>query len=220
MAHDPWLQAVEQGSGIEGLHLKCSKGVWMLDDVIVETGPEGLKVIVLMETAQHGAILWKDGIPAERRLTAYSDKAPPERETLEPGWSVYTTAQCVIDDGPGQWATWTSSAWGGRRAFTRLIGQYVRMGRSAFPVCALGTKPQTNDGNVDPQFVVVGWRPREDFAAMLPPPPPAAPLLDAPAAAPALESPADRQAVPAGMKPRKPRAKAAGGKTIDDEIPW
>ena len=51
---DAWDEAGDMGNGIEGQHLKCAKGHWLLDKEDVETGDDGLKICVIMDSATVG----------------------------------------------------------------------------------------------------------------------------------------------------------------------
>ncbi len=168
--HDPWKVALEDSYGIEGEHLKCPKGRWTLNDAEVEVGPDGLKVVVLMPTAMHGAVKWEGGVIKARRLAFYDD-APPSDIVKPDDWDPYTQFLCVGADKAhrGQLMTFTSSSWGARKAFLSLIGPYIRTGKRAFPICTLGAKPRKNDtnGNIDPTLTAAGYAPCGDFADLV-----------------------------------------------------
>jgi hypothetical protein len=186
---DPWQEAVNDSGGIQGLLLKFARRSWTVDDEAVQTGDDGVRICILMETALHGSVLWSnDRTIINRRLNRYAAVAP-SREPLENGRSPYTQFQCVGASGNyvGQLMTFSSSSWGGRHAFQALIRPYLQRGKREFPICTVGSRPKKNDvnGNFDPVFTIVGWAPRDDFAAILPPddePPPssarAAPIDD------------------------------------------
>jgi hypothetical protein len=179
MKNDPWQEALDSGGGIQGSLLKFVKGVWSVDDDAVETGEDGIRLNILMETAQHGSVLWgNDRTIIHRRLQRYAD-APPSKESLKAGWAPYTQVRCIGASGiySGQMMTFSSSSWGARHAFFTLIHPYMLRRKLEFPICTLGSRPKKNDvnGNFDPVFTIVGWAPRVDFAAILPPddePPP------------------------------------------------
>ena len=178
MKNDPWQEALDSGGGIQGSLVKFVKGVWSIDDDVVEAGDDGIRLNILMETAQHGSVLWgNDRTIIDRRLQRYA-VAPPSREPPKGGWAPYTQFQCVGTNGiyAGQLMTFSSSSWGGRHAFQALIRAYLQRGKREFPICTLGSRPKKNDvnGNFDPVFTIVGWAPRSDFEAILPPadPPP------------------------------------------------
>jgi hypothetical protein len=180
MTYDPWQQTLDQHGGIEGLHLKCAKGTWKLDDFDLETGDNGLKVCVLMPTAKRGAVLWgEERTISEQRVGRY-EAGFVEQKITSP-WSPYTSflGVCADKDHRGQLITFTSSSWGGRSAFEKLIGPYVGRGKTHFPVCTLGSKPMAHDpnGNIDPVFSIADWAPRGGFEELLPPP---VNLLEAP----------------------------------------
>jgi hypothetical protein len=201
---DPWQQAVDESGGIEGIWIKCSKGRWSFDDCDVATGDDGVKICVVMPTALHGAVLWgEDRTIIDRRLERYEDSAPCGRQ-LAVGWSPYTQFLAVGADERhrGQLLTFTSSSWGGRRAFHALLGPYVRKGKAEFPVCTLSTRPKRNDPNhnIDPVFSIVGWSARENFAELLPPP---AELLEPPKTTLEL-----------------PKSRTTAADTVDDRIPF
>jgi hypothetical protein len=189
MKYDPWQEALDSGGGIQGSLVKFVKAVWSVDDDVVETGDDGIRLIILMETAQHGSVLWgNDRTIIDRRLQRYAD-ASPSKEPLKMGWSPYTIFKCVGASGiySGKMMTSSSSSWGGRHAFYALIHPYILRRKLEFPICTLGSRPKKNDvnGNFDPVFTIVGWAPRSDFEAILPPadqPPPssgsAAPVDD------------------------------------------
>ena len=172
MTHDPWQEALNASGGIDGIHVKFVKGHWSFDDDPVQTGNEGVRICILMETAQHGSVLWDDRTIVDRRLQRYTD-VPPSREPPKPGWAPYTQCQAVGASGNyvDQQLTFSSSSWGGRNAFYSLIARTHLRGKREFPICTLGSKPKKNDpnGNFDPTFTVVGWAPRSDFTPMLPP---------------------------------------------------
>jgi hypothetical protein len=217
MTYDPWQQALNNAGGLEGIHIRCAKGSWSYDDEEIRTGNDGASIVIVMETAVHGSVRWEDRMIVERRIERYAD-TPPSDEPLDAAWSPYTAVQCIGNDTDhiGRLMTFTSSSWGGRRAFSALLGPYLRKGRREFPICTLGTRPKKNDpnGNIDPLFTIVGWVPRSDFADMLPPSTSPPLLLDA--AKPALEPPK----APSEPTPSKAKPKARGGKVIDDEIPF
>ena len=90
MKYDPWQEALDFGGGIEGSLVKFVKAVWSVDDDAVETGDDGIRLNILMETAQHGSVLWgNDRTIIDRRLQRYADAAP-SKEPLKMGWSPYT----------------------------------------------------------------------------------------------------------------------------------
>jgi hypothetical protein len=147
-----------------------------------------LKVAVLISTATHGAVKWEDNVIKDRRLAAYDD-TPPNDIGVPDGWSPYTQFLCVgaDEDHRGQLMTFTSSSWGGRKAFASLIGPYIRTDKRAFPICFLGAKPKKNDvnGNIESTLTAVDYAPCSGFANLVEPPqrvaalaPPTAPLDD------------------------------------------
>ena len=170
---DPWQEAANNSGGIEGIHVKFGKGCWTVDNDEVQTGEDGFRLCVLMDTAAHAEVKWNnDRTKTLRRLNRYAVVAP-SRELLELGWLPYTIFQCSGASGNyiEQLMTFTSSSWGGRLAFQALIRPWLQRGRLEFPICTLGSKPKKNDVNcnIDPVFKNVGWAPRSDFTPMLPP---------------------------------------------------
>jgi hypothetical protein len=207
---DPWVETLTASGGIEGLHLKCAKGVWYLDGVQIAVGAGGLKIVIIMPTATHGAVKWQDQeIIGRTPLQRYEDAAPSS-DFLEEGWNPYTQFLCVGADEKhiGQLMTFTSSSWSGRRAFKDQIGPYLRKAKRQFPIVTLGSKPRRNDpnGNIDPTFAIVDWAARGDFADMLLPGPETQPaLLEAPLAPAAVRKPAvDRRALQTVTSSRQP----------------
>ncbi|HEV7910736.1 MAG TPA: hypothetical protein VGP28_06555 [Methylocella sp.] len=171
---DAWDATGDMGNGIEGQHLKCAKGKWLLDDVEIETGADGLKFCPIMETATVGEVLWHDQKIVERNVGRISDGfLPPTPANIAEKWNPYIAVLGVrCDDGHlGELLTFTSSSWGGWFAFQRLINPWRLKGRAAFPVCTLSTKERHDENrNVDPVFKHAGWSARENFAELLPPP--------------------------------------------------
>ena len=45
MKNDPWQEALDSGGGIQGNLVKFVKGVWSVDDDVVETGDNGVELI-------------------------------------------------------------------------------------------------------------------------------------------------------------------------------
>ncbi len=173
---DPWQQAAANVRSPEGKRLKCSRGNWSLDGVPVDTGPNGLKVTVIMSTALWGAIAFENGVVTGRRAARYEDVAP-SFEAPEPGWEPLTEVLAVLDD--DELATFTGTAWGARRCFERLIKPYLRKGKQAFPVCELSVRERGDvNHNVDPVLLITGWAPRDKFRDLLSPETPRPPALE------------------------------------------
>ena len=67
--------------------------------------------------------------------------------------------------------TFTSSSWGGRNAFQKLVNPYRLKQRRQFPICELATKERDDENrNIDPSFRIIGWSDCGNFADLLPPP--------------------------------------------------
>jgi hypothetical protein len=207
MAHstiDPWIETLTAAGGIEGLHLKCAKGAWCLDGVQIAVGEDGLKLAVIMPSAAHGAVLWRDQEIVDRTpLRRYEDAAASG--DIEEEWCPYTQFLAVGADEKhrGQLMTFTSSSWSGRHAFRALIGPYLRKGKREFPVVTLGSKPRRNDpnNNVDPTFTIIDWAMRDGFTDLLLPEADERPQLEAPPTAPAIQRPMARMTVTTGPQP-------------------
>jgi hypothetical protein len=72
---DAWDIAGDSGNGIEGGHLKCAKGTWLLDDAEIETGDAGVKICIIMDTATVGYVRWADQNIVERNTGRLSDNS-------------------------------------------------------------------------------------------------------------------------------------------------
>jgi len=167
---DAWDIISDSVNGIEGQHLKCAKGRWLLDDNEIITGDDGLRICVVMETATVGEVLWQDHKIAERNIGRVQDgfQFP---DVLTDGWNPYVAVMAVRADAGhvGDLLTFTSSSWGGRRAFQSLVNPYRIMGKRRFPICTLGTKTRNDENrNIDPTFRIVGWSNRGNFAELVP----------------------------------------------------
>jgi hypothetical protein len=166
-----WKTAASQISGIEGAHVKCGKGIWTMDGEPLETGPDGARFAVIMPTARIGIIKWVDSKPAEMRVGLIDDGFVSP-ESPDDSWSQYTEVLVVFVDEKhkGAIGTFTSSSWGGRFAFLKLLKPFARTG--AFPICTLSTQPRNNDvnRNIDPVFAISGWADQSKFAAFSPAP--------------------------------------------------
>jgi hypothetical protein len=165
---DPWQEAANNIGG----GLKFSKGRWTIDNEEIETGENGLRLCLLMETGVHGGLKWHNDRIIDRRLQRFALVAP-SNEPLELDWSHYTSVQSIGMSGEyvEQPVTFSSTTWGGRVAFQLLIRPWLQKGRLYLPICTLGSKPKKNDvnGNIDPVFKIIKWVPRSDFDAFLPP---------------------------------------------------
>src|SRR5438105_656991 len=96
---DAWDVAGDSGNGIEGQHLKCAKGTWLLDDKEIKTGDDGVKICIIMETAAVGYVLWRDQKIVERNTGRLSDNYPaPTPASLPTGWNPYTAVMGVRAD--------------------------------------------------------------------------------------------------------------------------
>jgi hypothetical protein len=167
---DAWDETGDLGNGIEGQHLKCAKGHWLLDDEEIETGDAGLKICVIMDTATVGEILWQDKKIVDRNVGRIADGFVAPRQVQE-GWNTYIAFQAVRADEEhlGELLTFTSSSWGG--AFQSLVNPFLLKRRLQFPIVLLGTKDRGDaNGNIDPVFKIVGWSDRGNFQELLPPP--------------------------------------------------
>jgi hypothetical protein len=168
-----WQQALVEG-GVEGALLKFVKGGWFLGGSPAETGPDGLRLVVLMPTALHGAIRWtSDHKVAERRLIPYETGGMPSKGTLEDGWSPNTSFQVVGASGlhAGIVATFCGTSWGARNALHELAAPYARKGEREFPIVTLSAQERKSGqySVVEPRFPIVDWAPRANYEALLPP---------------------------------------------------
>jgi len=200
---DAWDEFGDSGNGIEGQWLKCSKGHWTLDKEDVETGDDGIKICVIMDSVTLGQVLWQDSKIIGRNIGRLSDGfvPPMKKADLTPGWDPYIAFQAVRadDEHLGDLITFTSNSWGGFYAFQALVNPFRLKGRQQFPICVLKTKDRGDaNGTVDPVFKIMSWSIRENFTELLP----------APTAPAALPSP-----LPA---PKVSKATA----DLDDSIPF
>ena len=184
---DAWDAAGNMGTGIEGQHLKCAKGNWLLDEESIETGEDGFQCCIIMDTATVGEVLWKEKKIVERNTGRLSDGFVPKTpNNISLGWNPYTSVMAVrCDEGHlGDLVTFTSSSWGGWFAFQRLINPWRLKGRKLFPRVTLATKERSDQNcNIDPVFKIFDWSARSNFSDLLDPA-----QLDAPSIAPALEA--------------------------------
>jgi hypothetical protein len=165
---DAWDETGDMGNGILGAHLKCAKGRWLLDD----KDAANAQICVIMESASTGQVLWQDGKIVDRDIGRIEDGFAPPRQ-LHNGWNPYTSFQAVRADEEaiGELVTFTSSSWGGRNAFQRLVNPYRLKQRRQFPICQLGTKERGDENrNIDPVFKIIGWSDRSNFGELLAPP--------------------------------------------------
>jgi hypothetical protein len=161
---DPWQQAADDAGALEGARLTCAKGIWSRDGVPIGADELAkMRIVVLMESAQHGELKWVDHKVAERQMAFYS-VVPPSGEYLGDDWSPATQFVCVDLESRAE-MTFTSAAWSGRRAFSTLLKPWLRRGKTMLPVCSLSSKPRKNDpnGNIDPIIDIVGWVARGEF---------------------------------------------------------
>jgi hypothetical protein len=185
---------------IEGRLLTCKKGNWGIDGENAPTGPDGVRLVVLMDTAVLGEVQFNDeGELVDQRLGRLDDGFRPA-SVLE-GWAPHTSVVCVGAEAPftGQVMTFRASSWGARGAFAALIGGYVRLRCQQYPKVYLSvtTKRRSTYTVVDPMFCVAGWVPRKGFAGN---------------DAPALEKQEGLEA--------KVTIGSAAKAAIDDEIPF
>jgi hypothetical protein len=169
---------------IVGGFLKCPKGRWLLDDVEIATGPDGVRATLLLSTSRHGCVRFdKSGEtvrPIVTGLKRFAD-CDPSRERLPNGLSPYTITQGLIG---GELFTFAASSWGARKSFKKVIDQHRYVHPREFPIVTLGTRltGDAND-NVAPTFKPVAWIPISDFAGMLAPTAPELPKPSVTAAA-------------------------------------
>jgi hypothetical protein len=192
--NDPWQDAANQASGMEGLLVKhnCKTGLVTVDGT--EVGPD-FRMVFLMETAMHGWLLFEDNQLVDKDPRRFAHEAPDPKEQ-RPGWEPNTSVlgvSVLSAGGAGRLLTYCGASWSVRRAFmTQLLPPYQRLRRQAFPIVALGFGATKDSyGNFRPVFDVVDWRPRSDFAAILGVEPVAA-----------LEAPGER--APAMVTPPRP----------------
>jgi hypothetical protein len=198
----PWAEVDD----ILGKLLRCSKGVWFLDNDPVDDGDGGQQVCLIMPTLRHGQVVWSDQKIVDRDVHLF--ETHPGFAWRGEGWSRYTSCNLIFVNGrsSGETGTFASSSWGGWRAIKALFRPYFTRGEVAFPTCTLHTKARPslqNPQNVDPACKIVrddagneGWTPRERFESLFP----EVRRLPAPAATAALNKPA--------------------AEIVDDEIPF
>jgi hypothetical protein len=219
---------------IVGSFLKCPKGRWLLDDVEIKTGEDGVRATLLMNTAQHGCVYFDKGgekaRPIVTDLRRYAD-CDPSREALPNGLDPYTIFQCLIGE---ELCTFAASSWGARKSFKKLVDTWRIVHPREFPIVTLGTRPtgDAND-NIAPAFKPVAWVPIDSFSSMLSdaaeaPQPLAPPTAAAPAAP--LPRPSPLQIVTSGRaapasadtptawaKPEAPKAPAPAKASEDED---
>ena len=112
---DPWQEAANNIGG----GLKFSKGRWTIDNEEIETGENGLRLCLLMETGVHGGLKWHNDRIIDRRLQRFALIAP-SNEPLELDWSHYTSVQCIGMSGEyvEQPVTFSSTTWGRTRCLS------------------------------------------------------------------------------------------------------
>jgi hypothetical protein len=200
MSHerDAWDETGNMGNGIEGQHLKCAKGTWLLDDVEIDNDA---RICVIMESATVGEVRWHDRRIVDRNVGRISDGFVLPKQITE-GWNPYVAFQAVRADEEnlGALVTFTSSSWGGRFAFQGLVNPYRLKQRRQFPICKLGTKERGDDNrNIDPVFKIIGWSDKNNFQELL---------------APEIEALPAPEAIAFAPKP------VALAEVLDDEIPF
>jgi hypothetical protein len=148
---------------IRGAHLKVSHGIATLDEEPVDTGRDGLKIVVDMAKSEWGKVLWHDGQIAERDtgLIAAGHAVPQSKKELPDGWNVWVmfTGRCADDAHRGERVTFTSSSWGGLIAFKSVLSEYVDAGEYMLPIVYITSRERKNDKNknVDVVFKRCGW---------------------------------------------------------------
>ena len=151
---------------IEGALLECVKGSWQLDDIAVPTGPDGTRVVALLDSTILGEIRFEGGELTGECVGRIADGFKPAEKVPE-GWSPHTSFVCLGLDSAtrGQAMTFRSSAWGARHAFNALNGGFARLGCRQYPIVTLATARRVRSGNVviDPVFRVCGWTPVESI---------------------------------------------------------
>ena len=185
--YSAWQEAIDREGLVEGALIKFTNEKWTKNDLAIPIGADGVQLCMLMVTAMHGAVLYRDHVPVDYQISRYED-CPPSNGKLADDWQPYTACQVVgMDENHrGQLMAFVSTALGGRLAFKRLIPGYGRKGEKEFPIVVLGSKRRKGEKRdyVDPTFEIVGWAPRDDFKDYLPPPRPPreapAPLLAPP----------------------------------------
>jgi hypothetical protein len=86
---DAWDVLADQSNGIVGERLKCAKGKWLLDDAPVS---DNLKIVVIMDSATLGEVLWVGGQIAEHHVGRIADGFIPRRQ-LTDGYNPHTSFQ-------------------------------------------------------------------------------------------------------------------------------
>jgi hypothetical protein len=70
-------------------------------------------------------------------------------------------------DEDGLICTFSSSSWGGKTLFEGLAVQYQMRNQQAYPVVKLSSRPRGDQfGTIDPMFLIDGWVPASQFAAI------------------------------------------------------
>ena len=148
---------------------------------------------ILMETAQHGSVLLGVTIEQLSIVGFNATPRPPRRPRSRSKWAGrltrYSSASALVENLLGENDDVLEFVLGRTACLLCLVYPPLHPLRRKleFPICTLGSRPKKNDvnGNFDPVFTIVGWAPRSDFEAILPPadqPPPssgsAAPVDD------------------------------------------
>ena len=158
--------SVERVHGdIVGAHGKLTKGIFYLDGLQTNIGPNGFRFTMLCDTAVHGRVLWVDNRKEDEVLYRYADQ-DPRFEDLPERWSAYTGFQGVTDS--GELFTFTS-AFGARKTIKNILTQYHFRQRRRYPVCTIDTKlrPKDPNGTIDPVFRICSWVSVNDFRELL-----------------------------------------------------
>jgi hypothetical protein len=146
-------------SRASGALLECKKGEWTLEGAPVATGPNGLKLVLLMDTTELGEIQFLEGGGVvDSRIGLVSEGFMPA-ETIPEGWNPHTAVQAigVDDEHRGMMITYRSSSWGGRDALILVGKNYAAWGERFNPLVTLATVKKRRGGNnvVDPSFRVM-----------------------------------------------------------------
>jgi hypothetical protein len=179
-----WDEAADQDNGIVGSHFKCAKGQYLLDEIEVPIGKNGIKICWLMPTLVTGQVLWANQkiVQRETGLMDAGQRMPRTRDDITPGWNPYVAITGIRQDGPlaGEFVTFTSTSWGGLFAVKSLISPYRFRSWKQFPNCTFETEPRGDaNGNVDPRFRIEAWKDRTCFRELLAEPAPALPAPEA-----------------------------------------
>jgi hypothetical protein len=175
MPYNAWQEAIDREGLTEGPPVKFANERWSVDGATIAIGEDGVRLAMLMPTATHGRVLWRDRIIVDRRIFHFED-CPPSTEPLDPDWQLHTACQVVgmDEEHSGRLMAFSSGSLGGRLAFMGLIPGYGRKDQKEFPIVCLGSRMRKGERRdyVDPTFTIIDWRPRSDFVDYLPPPRP------------------------------------------------